>query len=164
MESNVIRRIHRLRQMTIGDLQLEWMKVFGEPARSTNREHLWKRLAWKVQEQVYGGLSERAKTRIEELVPAGSVRAKTPNVVAPAADPALPTGCHRSHRDPRLPSPGTVISKTYKGTELRVTVRDDGYEFDGAMYASLTAVAKHLTGCKSINGKLFFGLTQRKRN
>ena len=66
-------------------------------------------------------------------------------------------------RDPRLPSPGTVITKSYKSQELRVVVREDGIEFDGAMYQSLTALAKYVTGSTSINGKLFFGLTQRKR-
>ena len=45
-----------------------------------------------------------------------------------------------------------------------MVVRDDGFEFDGAMYGSLTALAKQITGCKSINGKLFFGISERKRS
>ena len=57
-----------------------------------------------------------------------------------------------------------MIVKRYKGRELRVVVRNDGVEFDGTMFGSLTALAKQITGCKSINGKLFFGLTQRKRS
>ncbi len=69
----------------------------------------------------------------------------------------------RPVRDPRLPTPGTVITKCYKGGELRVVVRDAGLEFDGAMYTSLTALAKKITGCRSINGPLFFGLTTRSR-
>jgi hypothetical protein len=69
----------------------------------------------------------------------------------------------RTRRDPRLPVPGSVISKSYKGRELRIIVRDDGYEFDGTMHESLTAIAKQVTGSKHINGRLFFGLTGRKR-
>ena len=59
--------------------------------------------------------------------------------------------------------PGTLISKQYKGRELRVVIRDDGVEIDGGMFPSLTALAKHITGCRSINGKLFFNVTRRKR-
>ena len=46
----------------------------------------------------------------------------------------------------------------------RLQVRDDGLEFDGVMFPSLTAVAKHVTGCRSINGRLFWGLSKRKRS
>ena len=158
----MIRRIHRLRQMTVCDLRLEWLKAFGERPRVSSRDHLWKRLAWKVQEDAYGGLSDRARTRIDELAPA-EIRTRTVNVARSAVNPACPADRAQSHRDPRRPSLGTVISKTYRGQELRVTVRDDGFEFDGTMFGSLTAVAKHVTGCRSINGRLFFGLSQRKR-
>ena len=162
METSVICQIHRLRQLTVGELRIEWLKLYGEPARHRNRDYMWKRLAWRVQELAHGGLSERARQRIEELAPDGFVRARTPNVAAPAADPppAKPAG---PHRDSRFPSPGTVITKSYKGRELRVVVREDGVEFDGGMYPSLTALAKYVTGSTSINGRLFFGLTQRKR-
>jgi len=162
-ETSVIRRIHALRQMTVGELRIEWQKLYGEPTRSRNRDYLWKRLAWRVQELTHGGLSDRAKQRIDELAPDGFVRARTPNVAVPAADPAPAPVSGRPHRDPRLPSPGTVITKRYKGRELRVVVRDDGVEFDGAMHPSLTALAKHVTGCRSINGRLFWGLSKRKR-
>ncbi len=161
IETGMIRQIHQLRQLTVGELRIEWAKLYGEPTRSRNRDYLWKRLAWRLQELAHGGLSDRAKQRIEELAPDGFVRARTPNVAVPATDPAP---SQRSSRDPRLPSPGTVITKTYKGRELRVVLREDGVEFDGAMYPSLTALAKHVTGSKSINGKLFFGLTKRKRS
>ena len=89
-------------------------------------------------------------------------RARTP---ADPVDAAVPinTEPRRPTRDPRLPSPGSVITKNYKGRELRVTVRDDGFELDGMIHDSLTALAKTITGCKSINGWLFWGLTKRKR-
>ena len=158
MESSVIRQIHRLRQMTVGDLRLEWMKLYGESTRSRNRDYLWKRLAWRVQELANGGLSDDARKRIDDLDAEGFIRARTPNVAAPAADPE-----RRPARDPRLPSPGTVITKQYRRRELRVVVREDGLEFEGAMYGSLTELAKQITGCKSINGRLFWGLSKRAR-
>ena len=160
MESSMIRRIHRLRQMTVGELQVEWQRLYDEQTRSRNRDFLFRRLAWRIQELEYGGLSSRAKKRLDELAPDSFVRARTPTATIPAAEsePAP-----RSRRDPRLPSPGTVVTKRYKGRELRVVVRDDGVEHDGAMFRSFTALAKYITGSKSINGKLFFGLTERKR-
>ncbi len=56
-----------------------------------------------------------------------------------------------------------MISKTYRNRELRVVVRDDGLELDGTMYATATALAKAVTGSKSINGWLFLGVAKRKR-
>ncbi len=164
METSVIRRIHRLREMTVGDLRLEWLKLYGEPTRSRNKQYLWRRLAWRVQELAHGGLSNAAKVKIDELAPDSFARARTPQ----NGNGAVPAGGrdqhqHRDQRDPRLPAPGTVITKSYKGRELRVTVRDSGFEFDGTIHTSLTALAKEITGCKSIGGWLFFGLTKRKR-
>ncbi len=165
METTLIRRIHRLREMTVGDLRVEWLKLYGEPTRSRNRDYLWRRLAWRVQELAHGGLSDAAKAKIDELAPDTFTRARSPhngNGVAPAG--GHDQHQHRDHRDPRLPSPGTVITKSYKGRELRVTVRDSGFEFDGAMFPTLTTLAKKITGCTSISGWLFFGLTKRTRN
>ncbi len=164
-ETSVIRRIHRLQEMTVGELRVEWQKLYGEPTRSRNRDYLCRRLAWRVQELAHGGLSDAAKAKIEELTPDSFTRARTPqngNGVAPTGDHDQHQ--HRGHRDARLPSPGTVITKSYKGRELRVTVRDSGFEFEGTIHTSLTALAKEITGCKSISGWLFFGLTQRKRS
>ncbi len=158
MDLSITGQIAALRRMTVGELREQWQRLYDEPTRSRNKDYLWKRLAWRVQELAHGGLSDRAKQRIEELAPDGFVRARTPNVAPPAADPE-----RRAPRDPRLPSPGTVITKQYKGRELRVVVRDDGVEFDGAMHPSMTALAKHVTGCRSINGRLFWGLSKRKR-
>ena len=163
METSVIRQIHRLRQMSVGELQIEWQKLCGEATRSRNRDYLWKRLAWRVQELAHGGLSESAQRRIEQLAPDAFTRARTPNQRAHVADPAPAEKPQRSVRDPRLPVVGSVITKTYKGRELRVVVREDGFEHDGQMFGSLTALAKQVTGSRSINGKLFLGLTERKR-
>ncbi len=163
METSVIRRIHALRQMTVGELRIEWQKLYGTPTRSRNRDYLWKRLAWRAQELVHGGLSDRARDRIEELALEGFVRARTPNFTAPVADPAPVPSSVRSDRDPRIPSAGTVLTRQYHGNEIRVLVLDDGFEWDGRHYRSLSAVARAVTG-QRWNGPLFFGLRQRKRS
>ena len=61
--------------------------------------------------------------------------------------------------DERLPPPGTVIARKYKGRTLQVKVRADGFEYEGEVHASLSAVAKAITG-SHCNGFNFFRLTR----
>ena len=57
-----------------------------------------------------------------------------------------------------------MIVKRYHGRDLRVTVHDDHFEFEGQSFGSLSALARHTTGARSgINGRLFFNLTRRSR-
>jgi hypothetical protein len=59
--------------------------------------------------------------------------------------------------DDRLPIAGTILTRAYKGRNLRVTVLDAGFELDGVTYRSLSAVAKVITG-SHCNGYHFFRL------
>jgi hypothetical protein len=61
-------------------------------------------------------------------------------------------------RDPRLPAPGTTITRTFKGKELRLTVLDGGFRFDGEVYRSLTATALKATGYPAVSGPHFWKL------
>ena len=167
METTLLRELQRLQRLSVSELQAEWSKLYnGEPCRSRNRTYLVKRLCWRIQEMRHGGLSSRARARLDELAPDTFVRARVrtrANVAAVGASPAEVETPPPRRRDPRLPPVGSVISKSYKGVELQATVREDGIEFEGRMFASLTAVAKHVTGCRSINGRLFWNLVARKR-
>lgn len=158
----MLNEIQRLRSMTVSELREQWLRLYGEPSRSRNRDYLWRRLAWRVQEQQLGGLSDRAKTRIEELAPDGFMRARTPVMELPETPAPEPDPAPRSKRDLRLPAVGTIISRTYRDRELRLLVLDDGFELDGTRYDSLSEAARAVTG-SHWNGPLFFGLRQRKR-
>ncbi len=166
METSVIRRIHALRQMNVAELRCEWERLYGEPSRTRTREYLFRRLAWRVQEIEHGGLSDAAKARIDQLCPDTFTRTRTPREALDAATvanqpkPADPVSGPK--RDPRLPVPGTVITRIYRGRELRLLVHDDGFELDGVHYRSLSEAARAITGSRW-NGRLFFGLTERKR-
>lgn len=95
------------------------------------------------------GLSDEAKARLDEFIKAYD----------PINNKALRqngTGALRI-RDRRLPIPGTVISKVYKGTTIDVKVLDKGFEYDGKAYRSLSAIAGAVTD-QHWNGYLFFGL------
>ena len=166
MDKSMLAEINRLRQMSVGELRVRWRELYGEESRSRNRDYLWKRLAWRVQELAYGALSDRAKQRLEELAPTAEfIRRQIPRGFNPAAVvSAADTRSRRERkvRDIRLPAPGTVISRTWRGRELRLLVLKDGFELDGARYGSLSEAARAATGAHW-NGKLFWGLTQRSR-
>ena len=60
---------------------------------------------------------------------------------------------------PGFPCQVAVITREYKGRTLEVNVLLNGFEFEGEVYKSLSAVAKHITG-SHCNGYLFFRLTK----
>jgi len=161
----VTAQIEIFRQMTVEQLRLKWRELYGEDTRSGNRDYLWRRLAWRVQELAYGGLSERAKTRIKELSQGDDLRMLPPRGWQPlsgATQNSPSTSNSGPVRDPRIPRPGTVLSRRYHGQEIRVTVLEDGFEWNGRHFRSLSALAREVTG-QRWNGLLFFGLTKPDR-
>ena len=162
MNDGLLDRIRWLQNATVGALRGEWERLYGEPTRSRNRVYLWKRLAFRIQEIEHGGLSDGAKARLAELAPSGCVRIRVPNDVLSASELTNPTRLTACRRDRRLPSPGSTLVRRYKGQDVRVTVKDDGFECDGRRFDSLSEVAFAVTGSRW-NGWLFFNLTKRAR-
>jgi hypothetical protein len=146
------RELLALETMSVGELAAKYLEVFGEPSRSRNKAYLQKKIAWRIQELAEGGLSERAKRRIHELAKDAPIRQRPPRGTSPVLGGPV--------RDPRLPKAGTVLRRTHGGREHLVTVHVDDFEFGGKRYASLSAIAKAITGT-NWNGLLFFGLTKR---
>src|SRR2546426_9262636 len=111
-QASVTAQILALQKMTVGQLREKWKELYrGEETRSFNRTYLWRRLAWRVQELAYGGLSERAKVRIAELNREDDLRFLPPRGWNPStvAAPAPTSGQDRAPvRDPRLPAPGAI--------------------------------------------------------
>jgi hypothetical protein len=158
MGSEMTKELATLERLTVGRLRERYAEVFGEPTRGNNRPWLVRRIAWRLQERAEGGLTDRAKRRAEELADDADLRVIPPRVGAgrPARIPsALPDA---APKDPRLPVPGTVLTRPYKGGVLQVRVLADGFEYAGEKYGSLSAVAKAATG-SHMNGFAFFGLT-----
>ena len=161
MSERIINQIHALQRMTVGQLRVEWERLYGEPIRSRNRTFLWRRCAWKLQEIQLGGLSETAKARILDLAPATCSRPQMPPGFLPPQEGPAPPGL-ATRRDPRLPAPGSTIVREYRGQTLRLQVLDDGFELGGVHYDSLSEAARVVTG-QRWNGPLFWGLRERKR-
>ena len=166
METSMLHRIQALRRMSVAELQREWEAVFGAPTTCTSHQHLWRKIAWEVQARAHGGLSDAARARLEELGQAAFERATSRQRHGHDAEPATPASPEprvTRIRDPRRVLPGTVLTRVYHGTEIRVVALDEGqFEHDGRVFSSLSAVARTVTGAKW-SGNLFFGLRERKR-
>ncbi len=157
MERDIAVEITALRNQPLEALTARYKEVFGvDAAPSSNKVFLWRKIAYRLQEQEYGGLSPKAKDRLTFLIneydPINN-KALRPNVTTAGKEVvALP-----SLRDKRLPIPGTIIHKDYKGQEIRVKVLEKGFEYNGKFYRTLTAIAQELTGAHW-NGYSFFNL------
>lgn len=165
---DITKTIAELEELTVAGLQARWLEQFNEAARSRNRSHLIKKLAWRLQEQAEGGLSNEALQKIDELVETTPTRQRGPRKAkvalpaepdetnATAADDVAPMPVEP--RDPRLPPVGTVLHPKYKGRVFAITVLDEGFEVEGVgTFKSLSAAAKGATG-QVMNGFLWCGL------
>jgi len=157
---NVEREIAALRDMSVGELHDRYVEVFGEPVRSRHKDYLIRRIAWRLQANAEGGLSQRALARAEELAANADVRVTPPRVdrlTGPRRpDRVAPVGA----LDPRLPPVGSQVVREYKCRCITATVLADGFEYRGERYRSLSAVAKAVTGTHW-NGFLLFELNRK---
>ncbi len=157
-----------LDQLSVAELQQKYEALFGQAARSTHRAFLLRRIAWKLQEQQLGGLPDRALQRLAELVELlnplaeAAARARRRRSSGEARIQGHQEPKRRRPREIRLPKPGAVIRRVYKGRELIVRVLDRAFEYDGRRFRSLSAIAKAVTGAHW-NGLLFFGLVTQKK-
>ena len=138
-----------LERMSVDELAEKYRELYGEPTRTRNKPYLRKRLMWRVQELAEGGLSLRARAKIDELSDEFPERWRMRQVamVEEVADP----------RDPRLPPPGGMIEKDFNDERHRIAVLETGFEYRGERFRSQSAIAKRITGT-NWNGFVFFGL------
>ena len=161
--ADVPQQLAALASMSVPELAEKYLKVYGEPTRSRNRDYLKKRLAFRLQELAEGSLSTRAVARIAELgdkLPERWRMRQVEETKPSTPPPPAPVGGRTAAadgRDMRLPKPGTVLTRVFKGTQHRVTVREGGIEYEGQLHRSLSSVAKLITGT-AWNGFTFFGL------
>lgn len=155
---SMTKQLAGLQRLTVKELRAKYGEVFGEATHAGNRDWLIKRVAWRLQALAEGGLTERAQRRAEELANDADLRILPPRERAAPARPCAPVVAARS--DDRLPPPGTIITRPYKGDVLQVKVLSKGFEYGGNEYRSLSAVAKAITG-SHCNGFQFFRLATK---
>lgn len=161
MMLNVAKEVAALGRMTVSELRSKHVEAFGEPTRTGNRDYLVKRIAWRLQANAHGDLSEQARRRADELANDADLRTTAPKVRRTEDRPALTRQTSVAFdSDSRLPMAGSNIKRLYKGREIVVRVLPKGFEYEGEVYRTLSAVAKAITGTHW-NGYHFFNL---KRN
>jgi hypothetical protein len=164
MPPDIATEINDLQTMTTSDLADRYEELHGQPCRTRHRAYLIRKIAWRIQANAEGDLSERARKRAAELADDADVRVMAPKtLICPPQPPDAPTvtrPVQAAHPDdPRLPAPGSAIVRQYKGKQIRVVVLEGsrGFEYEGERYRTLSAVAKKVTG-SHMNGFRFFRL------
>ena len=140
-QPSVAAQVAGLPQLPMQELWALWDRFYPHrPHSKTNRDYLESRIAYKLQEEAYGGLSQETRQRL------------------------IAIGIKHSKIKPRRQSkeiylaPGTVLVREHGQRDHQVTVTAEGlFEYEGKTYRSLSAVARHITGTQW-NGPLFFGL------
>jgi hypothetical protein len=156
MHVNVAKEVAALGAMSVSELRVRYSEVFGEPARTGHKIWLIKRIAWRLQALAEGDLSERARRRAAELANDADLRLYPPRSAQVVSSNNASTASVQ-RPDHRLPPAGHTLSRFYKGRMLHVRILPRGFELDGVVYQSLSAVAKAITGSHT-NGFLFFRL------
>jgi hypothetical protein len=127
--------IAHLRSLALDALRRRWRTVFGgTPRAGLSKNLLGRMLAWRLQEQAFGGLDRGSLSLLEGL----ARRAGSPR---------------------RRLKPGTVLVRDYHGQRHTVIVAGDGFEWRGTTYASLSAIARAITGT-AWSGPRFFALAR----
>ena len=141
MNDSVLAELASLPEKTLAELKQLWRDLYDREPPSGNKPFLIKRLSYRIQELAYGGLSARVEAKLAMLIEEEDRRVKGLPVV----------------RKGDRPIAGTRLLRQWQGVEHCVTVLDDGFEYQGAKYRSLSAIARAITGTRW-NGPLFFSL------
>ena len=162
-EPSIAAQVVALTKLSVPELREKWKEVFGEPTTQRHRQYLIRRIAWRIQSDAYGGLSEEAQARLHELQAEfrenppetwfkGARHNRPPTPSTPKGPPPL--------RAANAPKVGTKLVRDYKGHRVVVTVVDGGFECRGTVYKSLSAAAKAITG-SHCSGVAFFGFAKK---
>lgn len=154
--------LDHLARMRPPELQKLHRELFGCDVVSGNSEQARRRIAFHVQAEREGGLPVSAREHALALARESSARMRSGTTRNDQLRHSTVTRIVSDH-DPRIPMPGSVIVKEYRGGSIHIRVLASGFEWDGRRFASLTAIAKDITGTKW-NGLAFFGLAKSRAN
>ena len=156
MGAEVRMQIESLRELTTKQLNERLRELCGGESLSSNHTHLFRRIAWQVQANALGGLNDHALRRASQLAIEADREFPVPQSFREGSELRLEP---EQNRDRRLPPVDQAIQRSYRGKQLVVTVRENGFEYNGRVYGSLSSVARQITGTRW-NGFQFFGLTE----
>ena len=165
MASAALDTIEELRRLNIPALRKKYQELFGEESKSSNNQFLFRRIAWRLQANAEGGLSDRARRRAAEIADDSELGTRAARELVSTHAPANVRRGERERsqpqRDWRLPPPGALLTRRVVNRQIVVKVLEEGFEFETRRYRSLSAIAREVTGTRW-NGLLFFGLAERR--
>ncbi len=140
-QTSVAAQIVNLGCLPMSELWVMWDRYFPRRPDYPNRTHVESRLAYKIQEEAFGGLAPETRKRLEAI---GAKHSKIKLRAKPREFDF---------------APGTVLVREWGERDHQVKVNAHGrFEYEGNTFKSLTAVARHITGTHW-SGPMFFGLT-----
>jgi hypothetical protein len=162
MDPAVIAAMEELQDLKVAALKKRYRELFGEESKSSNKQFLFRRIAWRLQANAEGDLSERARRRAAEIADDRDLRVRAPKEFLTRPD-SLSGSVHRTRppKEGRLPGPGALLTRRVGDRQIVVKVLSDGFEYESRRYRSLSAIAREVTGTRW-NGLLFFGLAERR--
>ena len=142
-QASVAARVAELSCLPMSELWTVWDQYFPRRPINPNRVFIESRIAYKVQEEAFGGLSDTVRHRLETI---GARHSRIKLRARP--------------RDINF-VPGTVLLREWGDREHKVLVTAEGlFEYEGSTFKSLTAVARQIT-CAHWSGPMFFGLNKK---
>ena len=139
-DKEIADQINEISSLNKNQLRQRWEAMFKKPVPEALTKNLLARMiAYRIQEKVFGGLDRKTEKLLESY--ARGDTAPTPQ---------------------RRMKSGTVLLREYQGVRHTVTVADVGFTWNDKKYASLSTIAKEITGT-SWNGPRFFGLREEKK-
>jgi hypothetical protein len=132
---------HTLDDASLDELRREWRRLYRSEPPRISRELLVRGIVYRIQELQHGGLGKTTRRKLKTL----AKMCRTEGRVAPDAGLSL--------------KPGARLIREWHGRTHTVTVTENGFEYAGANYPSLTKVAKKITGVHW-SGPRFFGLVR----
>jgi hypothetical protein len=149
MKRDIIRQLADLDRATVPELKRKWREMFGSESPGYNRTFIIKRLSYRIQEEAYGGVSAETRAALNAVLDAAGYD----ELGRPGKEPTVPVAGERMVL-------GTTLVRLWNDRRHVVTVLDNGFEYQGKPYRSLTAIATEISGSKW-NGPAFFGLRQK---
>ncbi len=149
-----------LNGLPVRELKERFAKLYGHLPSTRNRPAIIKRILWAHQRDAFGDISEAARKKALAIADDRDVRERFPNVQRPSPESNRTQSVTVSYEPAPALLPGTVLHRDYQDQDIRVLVQEDGFEWEGKVYKSLSATARAITGTRW-NGKLFFGLKKR---
>jgi hypothetical protein len=135
----LLRQVNEIQRMSLNELRKKWVDLFGTDPANLSKQYLTRRLAYRVQELTYGGLSKSTREKLARW----------------AEDPKQAE--KKTVREMTSLKLGTRLLRDWHGERYEVIVQEDGFLFQGKKYRSLSGISRAITG-RHINGRRFFGL------